>query len=90
MRTRPFHPFCSCIQRCFRAADGANIINEDIDRLRITVHGIENIKAEGGTKLNIMREFQEDFDEMELMLKMAQAERAKVRRGVKNSLDSIE
>ena len=91
MRTRPFYIFRNCVKRFFSAADGANIINEDMDKLTVTIHGTEKMKGEGGSRsLNVMREFQEDFDEMEGMMRTPLAKRIEVRRGVKNSLDAIE
>lgn len=90
MRTRSVDTFRGCVKRFFVAADGANIINDEIDKLTVTIYGTEHLKTERGGTLNVMRDFQEDFDEMEQMIKTTRAGRIEVKRGVKNTLETIE
>ena len=74
------YPFKSCYStvRLFRAADGANIINSDIDKLTITIIGTNEEE-----QLNVVRDFAEDFDEMRLLIIKMKAGEVRVARGTR-------
>ncbi len=69
---------CNSIVRLFRAADGANIINNDIDKLTTTIIGRTQ-----EVELNAVREFEEDFDQMKLLVTKLQATEVRVARGTR-------
>ncbi len=78
----PFHTFKGCINRFFRAADGANTINCDMDKLTVTVFGRRDSIPENKV-INVLRDFQVDFREMEQVMVAICAEKVSVRRGSK-------
>ena len=74
------YPFKSCgtVIRLFRAANGARIINEDIEKLTITIKG-----AVREVELDVMREFEENFEEMKQAIVNFRANEVRVVRGTK-------
>ena len=69
--------FCGTIDRIFKRADGANIINSEINKLTITV---------AGEKLNIMRDLDEDFEELVECIKRRKAGFIEVTRGSRDTI----
>ena len=67
---------CPSIARLFRAADGSNIINNEIDKLTVTVNGTED-----SAEMNVMRDFEEDFDELKEKITRMEARVINVTRG---------
>ena len=76
VRQRPFH-ICPSTKLLFRAADGVNIINAYIDKLTVTVLGAAGENLE----LNIMREDEEDFQDMKETIIAMKAKVLRVAKG---------
>lgn len=75
VRERDFKS-CNSIIRLFRAADGANVINSDIDKLTVTIMGkVEQME------LNVVRDFEEDFDQMKAFVTKLRAVEVSIARG---------
>ena len=93
-RTYPFRTFKDSVKRLFNVADGARIINCDMEKLTVTiVGGIKREIDEAGRKgagarreMDVLREFDEDFEEMKKTMEETRAERVEVKRGIKNKV----
>ena len=74
---RYFFSSCSSIDRLFGAADGADIINSDINKLTVTIKG----RVGEEVVMNVVRAPEDKFEQMQMMVKKLEALEVRVKRG---------